>query len=79
MPKFSLNRFFTPLFPYLILGIVIALLIGIGILLSYVLVWGVVIGAILWLITRIKAHFSPEENLPTQHTHKKGRTFEHHD
>lgn len=71
-----IKRLTIQLTPYLILGFAIALLIGICILLSYVLVWGLVIGVILWTIARIKFYLKQTNKLPVNKT---GRIIEHDD
>ncbi|KTD23011.1 hypothetical protein [Legionella londiniensis] len=61
------------LIPFIVLGIGIALAIGLLIMFSYVLVWGVLIGGVIWLVYFIKNYFfpGPSEN------QKKGRVIEH--
>ncbi len=61
--------------PFLIVGISIALMIGIFIMLSYVFVWGLIIGSVLWLIFWIKQYFTAKEK-PAK---PKGRVIEHDD
>lgn len=61
------------LMPFLGIGIAIALIIGILIVFSYLFLWGLLIGGLLWLIAVIKnAFFSAK---PTSAT--KGRVIEH--
>ena len=64
------------LFPFLILGTAIALIVGIFIMFSYVLIWGIIIGAVLWLIYVIKNALFPNE---VSTNDKKGRIIEHDD
>lgn len=73
----SLSHILRALIPYFLLGMSIAFLIGICILLSYVLFWGVIIGVVLWFIVRIKAFFHTT-TVPSKHS-STGRVFEHHD
>lgn len=47
------------LIPYLILGCAIALIVGLVFLFSYVLMWGLLIGAVLWLIALAKSFLFP--------------------
>jgi len=58
----KLQRFIEHLVPFLILGVAIALVIGLFIMLSYVLVWGLLIGGVLWLISFIKDKFTKPED-----------------
>jgi len=66
----QLSRQF-PLF--LMLGIAIALTIGIFILFAYVLFWGILFGGILWLVALIKQYFFRKRQ-PQKH---KGRVIDH--
>lgn len=52
--QINLQRNLEEIIPLLIIGIGIALCIGLLLVLSYVLMWGLVIGALLWLGVRIK-------------------------
>ena len=58
---------------FIILGIAIALIIGLFIMLSYVIVWGLLLGGIIWLIVMIKNYFFPPS------TKTDGRIIEHDD
>ena len=53
----KLQKFFEQLIPFIILGIAIALVVGLFIMLSYVLVWGLIIGGVIWLVAMIKNYF----------------------
>jgi hypothetical protein len=53
----KLARLFQQLIPYLMLGIIIACTIGLFILFYYIVLWGLVIGFFIWLITTIKRYF----------------------
>lgn len=72
----KLERLFQQLIPFLMAGIAIALLIGLFILFSYVLVWGLIIGAVLWLVAFVKSYFfsSSKKEIST-----KGRIIDHRD
>jgi uncharacterized membrane protein len=76
MSSRTIKRLTIQLTPYLMLGFAIALLIGICILLSYILVWGLLIGVILWIIARIKLYLKQANKLPVNKT---GRIIEHDD
>ncbi len=71
----KLQRVLAQFAPFIILGISIALLIGLLILFSYVLLWGLLIGVILWVAAIIKNFFSPKQ--PSKKT--KDRVIEHDD
>ena len=71
----TLKQLFAPLVPFVILGIAIALFIGLFIMLSYVLVWGIVLGAIFWLAAMLKNYLFP----PFPADKKKGRVINHDD
>lgn len=76
--KARFSRQFKPLNlnigPYMILGISIATAIGLLIVFYYVVLWGVVIGGILWLIMLIKYYLSKNTDLEQK---PKGRTINH--
>lgn len=60
---------------FIILGIAIALLVGLFIMLSYVIVWGLLLGGIIWVGFVIKNYFFPSSS--TKNTG--GRVIEHDD
>jgi hypothetical protein len=72
----SLKHFFKQMPPFIFLGIAIALVVGVFIVFSYVLVWGLLIGAVLWGISAITQYFrslsSGNEIKPS-----KGRIIDH--
>ena len=60
--------------PYIIAGIAITFAIGLLILFYYVVIWGIVIGIVLWLAAFIRRHLF-KKNTPIQpHT---GRVINH--
>lgn len=63
------------LLPFIVLGIAVALLLGIITMFFYVLAWGVLIGALLWLVSLIKDFFFPAKK-PDE---SQGRIIEHND
>ena len=71
----TLQQIFEHLIPFIILGVAISLIIGLFIMLSYVLVWGVVLGAIIWLAVMIKNYLFPSQ----ASEQRKGRIIEHKD
>jgi len=60
---------------FIILGIAIALLIGLFVMLSYVVVWGLLLGGVIWIIFLIKNYFLPSAS-SDKHD---GRIIEHDD
>ena len=70
----KLQDIFEPIFPFIVLGIAIALLIGVFIMLSYVVLWGIVLGVIVWLAVSIKHYFFPPKKTLVKH---KGQIIEH--
>lgn len=71
----KIKQIFQTLIPFLMLGIMAALLIGLVIMFSSILVWGIFIGGILWAISMIKNFFFPEKKIPPS----EGRVIEHED
>lgn len=76
----KIERLLGNLIPFLIIGIVIALSIGLFIMFSYVLMWGLLIGGVLWAIYAIKNLLFPQNKRnKTPVKTKKGRIIEHND
>jgi hypothetical protein len=61
---------------FIILGIAIALIVGVFVMLSYVVVWGLLLGGIIWLVVVIKNYLFP---VISSNKHEKGRIIEHDD
>lgn len=59
---------------FLVLGIAIALIVGLFIMLSYVLVWGIFLGGLIWIAMLIKNLLFPRLT-----NNKKGRILDHDD
>ena len=57
MPFLS-KRTFQQLPAFIFLGIAIALTIGLFIVFTYVLLWGILLGSLFWLCALIKQYFS---------------------
>ena len=78
MPS-PLKHFFQQLPPFILLGVSIALAVGVFILFSYVLVWGLLIGAGLWAINFLVQYFKnlsgDKSTYPTKAS--KGRIIDH--
>lgn len=83
MPS-SIKQFLQQLPPYILIGISIALGVGIFIVFSYVLIWGILIGAILWGANLLIAYLRSANILPAKNQTKtssasksKGRIIDH--
>lgn len=63
------------LIPFILLGIGLAFAVGLLIMFFYVLVWGIIIGGIIWLVYFIKNYFFPSNAKKS----KSGRIIEHND
>jgi|GEM_PF-1410686 len=81
MMKQQFKDLFNQLPPFVLLGISIVLGIGIFLIFSYVLVWGLVIGGLLWGLSFLFQYIRdlsapPSKKKPKKNT-KKGRIIEH--
>lgn len=75
----KLARVLGQLLPYIIAGIAIISAIGLLILFYYIVIWGILVGLILWLVAFVKQHFFRQRQ-STQP--RKGRIInydQHHD
>lgn len=61
--------------PFLVLGISCVFLFALLIFFSYILIWGIILGALFGLASWIKQKFSNEPKLKN----RKGRVIEHED
>jgi hypothetical protein len=75
MPQL-LKHLFQQLPPFILLGISIALGIGIFMLFSYMLLWGLLIGAVLWGINLVVQYFRSVSEPPASKP-SKGRVIDH--
>lgn len=73
----TLEKIVTTLVPFLVFGVAIAFFISMIVLLSYVLLWGLLIGSVLYFIVFIKNKLFPIQVNKTSVKHKQGRTIEH--
>lgn len=71
----KLQQFLENIIPFLVLGVAIALFVGLLFMFSYILVWGIFIGAILWLLNLGKEYLFPNK----EETKEKGRIIDHDD
>ena len=70
--QINIQRTLEELIPWLIIGVGIALFIGLLMVLSYVFIWGLVIGALLWLGFRIKLAWNKQNSQSSIIEHKSG-------
>ncbi|KTC92468.1 hypothetical protein OQJ18_10600 [Fluoribacter dumoffii] len=78
--KFPFGKIFDNLIPFIVAGVAIALFLGLLFVFSYVLVWGLLIGGLLWLIATIKEYLFPRRQAKTEVIKKsQGRIIEHDD
>jgi hypothetical protein len=78
MPQ-PLKHLFQQLPPFILFGVSIALAIGVFVVFSYVLIWGLLIGAVLWGINFLVQYCRTLMSQPPQNkaTHSKGRIIDH--
>ena len=67
-----MNKFIQELPAFLVIGVAIAFTAALFILFFYVLMWGAIIGGIIWLVFVVKNYFFPKKP-PSQH---KGRIID---
>ncbi|MBN9231654.1 MAG: hypothetical protein J0I93_12505 [Legionella sp.] len=78
--KFHTSKIFETLIPFIIAGIAIALFVGLLFMFSYVVIWGLIIGGVMWLISVIKDLLIPSsKNTGNVEQQKSGRIIEHDD
>ena len=71
------KQFISQFLPYIFVGVRLAVFVARAIILSYVLIWGLIVGTILFIIAAIKNKFfnkKPAANDPEQ---PQGRIIEH--
>ena len=71
----DIKKILESLVPFMIIGIAIALCIGLLFMFFSVAIWGLLIGGVLWLIALAKQYFFSTK--PTHH--EEGRIIEHND
>jgi len=76
--KFNANRFIDKIAPFIVIGVSIAVLAALLIVFFYVLLWGLLIGTILYIFVVIKNKFFRKKT-KLVHSKRKGRIIEHDD
>ena len=71
----KLQKIIENIVPFMIIGIGIALVIGFLFMFFYVVIWGVLIGGVLWIVAMAKQYFFPNEPVKKE----QGRIIEHDD
>lgn len=71
----KLELFFEQLLPFILAGIALALVVGLVVVFSYVLLWGVLLGFVIWIIYFVKNLFSRSRSTKK----KDGNIIEHDD
>jgi 5-bromo-4-chloroindolyl phosphate hydrolysis protein len=78
--KSPLVKIFENVVPFIVAGFAIALLIGLLFMFSYVLVWGIIIGAVLWVAATMKQYLFPKPATKKEvFKQSEGRIIEHDD
>lgn len=73
--NYKLQQVVQAIVPFMVIGIAISLVVGLLIMFSYVLVWGVFLGGILWIAAIIKNFLFPPKPLDKNES----RIIEHDD
>lgn len=71
----KIEKIIENIVPFIVIGVGIAIVIGLLFMFFYVAIWGIVIGAILYLIALAKQYFFPSESDKKE----QGRIIEHDD
>lgn len=71
----KMQKIVENLIPFVMIGVGIALFIGLLFMFFYVAIWGLVIGGVLWLATLAKQYLFPDKSA----TKAEGRVIEHDD
>jgi predicted lipid-binding transport protein (Tim44 family) len=72
-----MQNFLKKLIPFLFLGFMIVVLVGGLILLSYLLMFGLILGVILFCVSWLKTRLFASKEMTIKEPPKTGRTFDH--
>jgi len=75
----DMNKVVAKIVPFLFLGIMLVILVAGVILLSYLLIWGAVVGLVLFSIAWIREKLFPSKHLAKTEKPKSGRIIDHED
>lgn len=70
----AVEKFLSKLMPFFILGVTLAVTLGLFFVFSYVIFWGLLFGGVLWLLSTIRQFFVAK---PPQEKKREGRIIEH--
>lgn len=73
----KLQKIIENVIPFMVIGVGIAILIGLLFMFFYLFIWGVLIGGVLWIAAIAKEYFFPSKEKPVQK--EQGRVIEHDD
>lgn len=71
------QRIIEQIIPFIILGITLAFAVGLLIMFSYLLIWGLIIGATLCVVVAVKNYLFPKQHPPQAPQEQEGRIIEH--
>lgn len=74
-----MQKLINGIVPFIVLGIIIVIFVFGIILLSYLLIFGALVGLVLFLIAWVKEKFFPSKHMTTTKNKKPGITIEHDD
>lgn len=72
----DIKKIIESLIPFMLIGVAIALCVGLLLLFFSIAIWGLVIGGVLWLATLVKQYLFPS---PSKASKEEGRIIEHKD
>ncbi len=72
-----MRNLLAKIIPFLFLGLMIVVLVAGFVIVSYLLIWGAVVGLILFLIAWIKEKLFPSRHLTKTQQPKSGRIIDH--
>lgn len=73
----TIKKVIETLIPFIIIGVAIALFVGLLFMFFYIALWGLLIGGVLWLAAMAKNYFFPAK--ATTSPKDQGRIIEHND
>lgn len=73
-----MKKVIDSIIPFFIFGFAVAIFITLLLLIFHIMFWGLIIGAITWLIVTIKNKFFPKHH-KAKTVHRDGRIIEHDD
>lgn len=74
-----MKNLLSKLVPFIFLGVLLVVLVAGFILLSYLLIWGAIVGLVLFVIAWIREKLFPSKQLTQTEKPKSGRIIDHDD